>query len=202
MPFDALVASTSPRTLSEALEDRGIVPVSAEVLATHKRAQLEKFGPSFWFRLQASPPIALVAFGLIVGAMAAAVKGFAPQSTPPALGVGLLFLMVLVAASGLVRVRAGSRWEERWVPAMSLDGLGVPESIGATARRLHREMPDSSLILGELVREEVVLDPYLLLALGDERACLGVWDGTQIIYCANPCERSVSTGNGLGSRYS
>jgi hypothetical protein len=69
---------------------------------------------------------------------------------------------------------------------MSLDGLGVPESIGATARLLHREVRGSSLILGELVREEVVLDPYLLLALGDEQACLGVWDGTQIIYRANP----------------
>ena len=55
MPFDALVTTTSPRTLSEALEDRGIVPVSPEVLATHKRAQLEKFGPSVSYRLQAPP---------------------------------------------------------------------------------------------------------------------------------------------------
>jgi hypothetical protein len=188
MPFDALVATTSPRTLSEALEDRGIVPVSPEALATHKRAQLEIFGPSFWYRLQASPPIALVASGLFVGAMAAAVMGFALPSTPLAFSVGLLWtlLMVLVAASGWVRLRAGSRWEERSVPATSLDGLGVPESIGATARRLHREVPGSSLILGELVRDEVVLDPYLLLSLGDERACLGVWNGTQIIYCGSP----------------
>jgi hypothetical protein len=188
MPFDALVTTTSPRTLSEALEDRGIVPVSPEVLATHKRAQLEKFGPSVSYRLQAPPPIALVASGLIAGAITAAIKGLALPSTPSAFGVGLawMFLTVLVAASGLVRLRACSRWEERWIPAMSLDGLGVPESIGATARLLHREVRGSSLILGELVREEVVLDPYLLLALGDEQACLGVWDGTQIIYRANP----------------
>jgi hypothetical protein len=204
MPFDALVTATSPRTLFEALEVCGIVPVRSEVLATHKQAQLEKFGPSFWYRLRASPLIALVASGLIVGAMAAAVKGFAPPSTSLGFGVGLgwMVLMLLVADSGLVRLRAGSRWEERCVTAASLDDFGVPESIGAIARQLRREVPGSSLVLGELVREKVVLDPYLLLARGEERVCLGVWDGTQIISCANSSQRSVSTGSCLVSLYS
>jgi hypothetical protein len=105
MPFDALVTTTSPRTLSEALEDRGIVPVSPEVLATHKRAQLEKFGPSVSYRLQAPPPIALVASGLIAGAIAAAIKGLALPSTPSAFGVGLAWMFPNGAGR---RQRAGS----------------------------------------------------------------------------------------------
>jgi hypothetical protein len=38
--------------------------------------------------------------------------------------------------------------------------------------------------LGELLQEEVVLDPYLLLRCGGERVCLGIWDERRIIAAA------------------
>src|ERR1700733_12452674 len=57
-----------------------------------------------------------------------------------------------------------------------LEISGVPEPIAAMARSMHRKVPGSSVILGTLVRESVVLDPYLLLVRDEERVCLGLWD--------------------------
>jgi hypothetical protein len=39
-------------------------------------------------------------------------------------------------------------------------------------------------VLGELPREEVVLDPYLLLEHDRQSICLGIWDGRRIIAAA------------------
>jgi hypothetical protein len=38
--------------------------------------------------------------------------------------------------------------------------------------------------MGELMQESAILDPYLLLVLGEERVCLGVWDDAGIIASA------------------
>jgi hypothetical protein len=40
------------------------------------------------------------------------------------------------------------------------------------------------MILGELLQQQVVLDPYLLIVYGNERICLGIWDGRRIIAAA------------------
>ena len=44
-----------------------------------------------------------------------------------------------------------------------------------------RELPGATLILGELVQDTAVLDPYLLLTYRGERICLGIWDGDELI---------------------
>jgi hypothetical protein len=78
-------------------------------------------------------------------------------------------------------VRAGSHWEERWVPVDWLADLDVPEPIARLARDLSRKVPGASLILGELKQEYVVLDPYLLLDRDGEQVCLGIWDNNEIV---------------------
>jgi hypothetical protein len=93
-------------------------------------------------------------------------------------------VIALLVVFGVFRGRAGSHWEERWVAGAWLRGLGVPEPIAAIALSLHRETPGSSLILGELIEDEVVLDPYLLLERDGEIVCLGIWDEGCIIACA------------------
>jgi hypothetical protein len=62
-----------------------------------------------------------------------------------------------------------------------LETYGVPRSIAAQARLLLRELPGAMLILGELVQDTAVLDPYLLLTYRGERICLGIWDGDDLI---------------------
>ncbi len=44
-------------------------------------------------------------------------------------------------------------------------------------------MPRTRLILGELKREETVLDPYLLIEHDGESVCLGIWEDDKIIAC-------------------
>ena len=186
MPFDALVAPARPRSLAEALREQGLSPVSWQKLTDHKRAQLETFGPGFWHQHQAWLPVGLLGS---VGCMAAS-GGFAnrvmPASVLPSwLTLGWMCVIALLVVFGVFRGHAGSRWEERWVAGAWLRGLGVPEPIAAIALSLHRETPGSSLILGELVQEEVVLDPYLLLECDGETVCLGIWDDGRIIACAD-----------------
>lgn len=186
MPFDAMVAVTRQRTVSEALERHGLTQVAWEVLAAHKQAQLEKFGPSFWYRHQAAVSMGLVVASPVVGAFAGAINGFTGHSSALTIGSSFAWmcLVAVLTGVGLIRLRAGSHWRERWIPAGLLGDLGVPEPIAATARLLRRDLPGATLILGELMREEVVLDPYLLLEYGDERVCLGIWEDGEVIACA------------------
>ena len=185
MPFDALIAPARPRTLAEALLDQGLTPVSRQTLAEHKRAQLEAFRPGFWQQHQTWLPVGLLGS---VGAMAAS-GGYANRVMPTSLlpswlTLGWMCVIALLVVFGVFRGRAGSHWEERWVAGAWLRGLGVPEPIAAIALSLHRETPGSSLILGELIEDEVVLDPYLLLERDGEIVCLGIWDEGRIIACA------------------
>jgi hypothetical protein len=183
MPFDALLAP--PRLLAEILDELGATPVSLETLAAHKQAQLERFAPSFWYQHQTWLPVGLVGS---VGCMAfggGIANGAFPGSMLPSwLSLFWLSVIALLILFGVFRVRAGARWRERAITVGMLGELGVPAPIACLARDLQREARGSSLILGELVQEEVVLDPYLLLQYGQERVCLGVWDERHIVAAA------------------
>ena len=186
MPFDALVAPARQMSLREILADHDTSPVSLEALAAHKQAQVERFAPSFWFRHQALLPTALL--GSVAGM--AASGGVAQQLQngspwPSVLTLGWMCVIGMLIGAGVFRVRAGSHWEERWVPIGWLEDLGVPERIAALARTMHREAPGSALILGELIQDEVVLDPYLLLERDGDLVCLGIWEDGQIVACAH-----------------
>ena len=187
MPFDALIALPEPGTLAQALADRCIVPIRWASLAAHKQAQLARFRPSFWQRHEAWLPIALVGS---VGCMAAS-GGLVHRMmtadsllswSPTLIWMGCFALLIVF---GVFRVRAGAHWQERNVPVEDLAGLEVPEDVAMMARALCRDLPRSELILGELVREEVVLDPYLILRCDQQMACLGIWDETGVIACAD-----------------
>src|ERR1700733_6143417 len=154
MPFDALIAPPEAKTLAQALDDRRIVPVGWASLAAHKQTQLTRFQPSFWQRHEAWLPIALVGS---VGCMAAsgglthAITASASLLTwtPTLIWLGSFALLIVF---GVFWVRARAYWQDRNVPAEDLDRLGVPRAIAATARKLHRDVPGSELILGELIQ--------------------------------------------------
>src|ERR1700732_550368 len=116
MPFDAMVAVTRQRTVCETLERHGLAPVASDVLAAHKQAQLEKFGPRFWDRHQAAGSMALVVASPAVGARAGAIQGFTAHSSALTIGSSFAWmcLVAVVTGTGLIRLRAGSHWRERW----------------------------------------------------------------------------------------
>jgi hypothetical protein len=182
MPFDALVAVTRQRTLADALEDHRLNPVSWTLLAEHKAEQQRRFGPSFWHRHQAMLSILLVVTSPAAGAIAAASGGFNAHSGVLAITGSFVWMcmVALVTGTGMIRLRAGSHWEEREV----LTYADVPEPIARVARQLKAEVPRARLILGELKREETVLDPYLLIEYQGECLCLGIWEGENIVASA------------------
>jgi hypothetical protein len=186
MPLDALSGTIGADSLMISFEQRDIKPVDWNTLAAHKQAQLQRFGPTFWYQHRRSLEFTLVGSIGFMALTAGAGNSLIPPSSPISLWISLAWVcLVALIVSGVLRVRAGSHWEERRLPIDRLETSGVPGPIAAVARSMHREMPGSRVILGELVRESVVLDPYLLLVRGDERVCLGLWDNTGIIASAS-----------------
>ncbi len=203
MPFDALLAPPDPRTLAQALGDRCIAPVDWTHLATHKQAQLARFQPGFWQRHEAWLPIALVGsigcmavsggltrvvapweFGTLeIGTMEIGTWGISAFAAllswlPTLIWMGSFALLILF---GVFRGRAGAEWQERILLPAEFDRLGVPDDIAATARTLVRDLPAAELILGELIEEAEVLDPYLTVQWNGQVACLGIWDDRGVI---------------------
>jgi hypothetical protein len=186
MPLDALSGTVGAESLAISVEQRHIKPVDWNTLAAHKQAQLQKFGPSFWYKHQRSLEFTLIGSIGFLALTAGAANSLMQPSSPVSIWISMAWMcLVALIVSGVSRVRAGSHWEERRLPIDMLETSGVPQPIAAMARSMHREMPGSRVILGELIRESVVLDPYLLLVQGEERVCLGLWDYTGIIASAS-----------------
>jgi hypothetical protein len=186
VPFDALLAPSEPKTLAQALDDRCVVPIALARLTAHKLAQLARYQPSFWQRHEAWLPIALVGS---VGCMAASgglTRGFAADASLLGSAPSLIWMssFALLLVFGVFRVRAGAYWRERGVAVEDLERVGVPGDVAATARLVHRDLRGCGLVLGELVQQEVVVDPYLIVTYDGEMACLGIWDEDGMIACA------------------
>ena len=183
MPFDALVAVARQRTIADSLEDHGLNAVPWQTLAEHKVEQQRRFGPSFWYRHQAMLSIMLVVTSPAAGAIAAASGGFTAHSGVLAITGSFVWMcmVALITGTGMIRLRAGSHWEERQV----LTFADAPEPIARVARLLKSEVPGARLILGELKREETVLDPYLIMEYQGECVCLGIWENDQVIACCD-----------------
>ncbi len=186
MPFDALVAVTRQRTIADSLEDHRLNPVPWQTLTEHKADQVRRNGPSFWHRHQAMLSIMLVVTSPVAGAVAAASGGFNAHSGVLAItgSFAWMCMVALITGTGVIRLRGGSHWEEREVSPRLLVKDDVPEPIARIARLLQQDVPGARLILGELKRQETVLDPYLLIEHKGECACLGIWENNDVIACA------------------
>jgi hypothetical protein len=184
MPFDALVAVTRQKALCDALDDHRLEPVAWTALAEHKAAQQRRYGPSFWYRHQATVSIMLVVASPVAGAIAGASGGFTAHSGVLAITGSFMWMcmVALITGTGLIRLRAGAHWQEREVTTAFL--ADVPAPIARVARLLRDEVPDARLILGELKRHEAVLDPYLLIEHAGECVCLGIWENGKVFACA------------------
>ena len=131
MPFDALVAVTRQRAISNSLEDHGLKAVPWETLAEHKVAQQRRYGPSFWYRNQTILSILLVVASPMAGAVAGASGGFSAHSGVLAITGSFVWMcmVALITGTGLIKLRAGSHWEERQVSVSFLADADIPEPI-------------------------------------------------------------------------
>jgi hypothetical protein len=178
MPLDATSQIVTLSPLTAALAEFPIEPVTAQALDAHKRAQLRRFRPSFWYQHRFPLAGALLASILCLGAAAGMTDGLMTETRwlPLYVTTAWTVLVTVAIAGGAFRLAAGPQWEERWLPVGWLRRTGVPEPIADLAEALHRAVPGSALILGELVQQAEVLDPYLLIEYEGEQVCLGIWD--------------------------
>ncbi len=170
-------------TLTGALANLGITPISLDELDRHRLAQVRAHPASFLYRHRWIAPL------LTVSSFGVSVAGAAVVGTSVA-AVSVILAGMLPALAGIIlasrKVRGEAYWVERRLFERDLALAKVPPAIGRIARTVKREFPPARLILGELRQDTVVLDPYLIAECGDERVVLGIWDGDQVIACAGP----------------
>jgi hypothetical protein len=165
MPFDALVRTTH-QNLPDALAFYGIEPVSDEVLVRHKREQMRLTRASF---LVTWKPWMLLGT-LVLGVAAYTVDGW---ETGIVAAISTMLFVMGRAMYGGVRPLLG---QGRWRETANVPYWVAPQPIRDVARDLLDHLPEGKLIIGKLVRDEVVLDPYLLFEWRGEQVCLGIWD--------------------------
>jgi hypothetical protein len=198
MPLDDLIGrghsftlrDLSPcTTLGEAIRRLGLTPVSQDLLEEHRREQVRLHPAGFLYRHRWIAPL------LTVSSFGVSVAGAALVGTSVA-AVSVILAGMLPALGGIVlasrKVRGEAYWVEKRLMEYELPTARIPAVIRGLAHATKREFPPARLILGELRQDTVVLDPYLIAEYGDDRVILGIWDGDEVIACA---ER---TGFGVG----
>jgi hypothetical protein len=113
----------------------------------------------------------LLVAGPAVGTVVAMSGGFSGHSGVLVITSNFVWMCIVftfLIGTNVIRLRAGSRWEERTIRVYG----DIPEPIARVARLLYNELSGSRLILGELKQQEVVLDPYLLI---EHNANLFAW---------------------------
>jgi hypothetical protein len=174
----------------------GITPVPNDVLDRHKAVEVARRPGSWAYRHHLLANV-LMPLGAMVSGVGIA---FAMLSMVVAMAlghnnlVGLYFLfgfgcfMVCcwILSSGAlsrgVKVFGPAEWYERDIHVRWMPHNGVPRSIANTAERIMADgHSDMRLVLGTLVQDYKVVDPYLVVRRGDEQIVLGIWDNNEII---------------------
>jgi hypothetical protein len=183
-------------TLDCALASSGIVPVPDDILQAHKRAEIVKHPPSFFYR---HPDLQ---WRILLGSFVAMVANFAvltiaPDGTPLVMWAALLAMVCAVVMTKFalfVSVLGPAEWiEHRRVYRPNLlhhDFVTMPDPLRRVIARLHETDPTIEYNIGILEQQTTVLDPYVLACHVDPdtgmttTACLGIWDGADIIEIA------------------
>lgn len=184
MPFDG----TRNASLAERLAWAGITPVPDSVLEAHKAAEIRKHPESRLYRHREKMPRYIVQVSYAIGglmASGATVLWWGPDTsnavffgTLCGIGATIASLMTSITVLSEIQIKGPAEWQER------LWGGELPTALTVIARAAQQVEPRSRLVIGELIQDSVVLDPYLILSTGTERVCLGIWDGEAIIAIA------------------
>jgi hypothetical protein len=188
MPFDA-AGFTVETTLDDFLKRLGITPVPMAQLLAHKKQQLRRNPPSlfatpkpFLFCGMLGCFTGLVLHWLTGNPMGAGVVVVATLLGMCTLAASFFVASAIVGITGM-RLRGRAYWKEAY-SAMCFD-RAIPEPIREVVQRVRRSLPENGLIVtGELIQNEAVIDPYVVVHLNGQRACLGIWLDDKVIACA------------------
>lgn len=180
MPFDVLVNPSF--TLADHLHVLGIRPIPMEQLDAYKAEQVRLHPKHFLLRRWTfAVTFAVYMVGSIyhaeplkiVGApwWAWLMVGFGCAGMALVMTTVTYMLVSMYLSSAGLKVKTQAFWREKtaFLPA-------VPQDIRAIARKIDANMIDATWQIGELIQDEIVIDPYLLVQYKGETACIGIWD--------------------------
>lgn len=167
MPFDGLSHGLPP--LAALLRRHHLESISDDKLRAHKDAELRRH-PANYLHNNPNAIYGVMAGG--IGVVVLEYSGSLMLGYPQLIPVGMLMSLMLVIYLSCARPRGPTHWEERPIKCL----LGVPDPIAFLAERLKADNSLVTFSLGELKQDNAVLDPYLIVTLGNETACLGIWD--------------------------
>jgi hypothetical protein len=153
--------------LARTLKDAGIEPLDKRAVARYQASE-RRFANRFWWKIGAVM-VTLAAFENVMYAS----RGTASVGDQEAVYViGGAFVLGVAMAAAFIR----KSWFQ-WV-TKSLIGYDrpVPEFALAYALAIKRENPDVEFHVEELVREDHVADPFLVVYFGQAAAYIAVWD--------------------------
>jgi hypothetical protein len=180
-----------PNTLAYHLRTLGIRPVPLAVLEAHKAEQLRLNPPHVMATIKPYAATFLVStFGYLAQAK------FLCQANLDVVTIVMMTVAGLITTllAWVIITMAFSRygWEmlgrAQWVDsAINIQGRSwsTPRPILTVALRLKECCPNVKFVQGDLIQNDISLDPYLIAELDGERICLGIWDGFKIVASAD-----------------
>ena len=185
MPFDAI---SSPPSLTFIVRCLGIAPIPRVDFETYKDFQLREHpgNPWYHYRFLAEAIISIFflacGLGVIAGCVTAVIwlgtyAGMICMLFAFGSATMLAFLIMSGVLIGTLTLTGPATWSESDVVWSE-----VPIEIAAVARHVLHHIPDARPMVGKLVQDTRVLDPYLIIRRGDEEVCLGIWDDHGVLY--------------------
>lgn len=199
MPFDGLVQAHTVDlkrcSIDALLASYSIEAVSQEALEQHKAEQVAKHPASLFYRRPSLHRLAVV-LASVATLTSVAVFMYSQTTSPTAASISalaavMICMMTMVELVVFTRVKRPASWREARV-SVDVDAVRntLPLPILDLVDRIDSGAHGVRFTVGTLYQEHVVLDPYILAEKFDHdraamtTACLGIWDGDQIIQIA------------------
>lgn len=172
--------------LHVAVSRAALDPIPDAVLCEHKAEQLRLNQPGwlyeYRFAVQLSAIFMAIALLVITVLLMADARYVSGAGALICLMVFLLFM-----DSGKLVAKGPPVWQETPVKAdlgLALAPDGIPVRVWGAMARLQAELPEVEFKMGRMMREEIVIDPYIVAKYGNTEICLGIWEGDDVIMCA------------------
>lgn len=185
MPFDLLGGQTV-KSLTDHLTSIGIAPVPMATLKAHKAEQVRRHPANLLITYKPYAAIG-VAVMLALGSPALLEGNFDLLPVVGMAGIAAFGTSFLLIAGFCdlcnIRLRGRAIWFEddiyRNAPLPDM-----PPVIRKVVEDVRRFSPRVQVRYGQLIQRSELIDPYIVVECGDERACLGIWEDDRVVAVA------------------
>lgn len=204
MPLDSLQTvndvDSDIITLARAAEILGITPIPQSRLDAHKQSEVRKHRGT-WVGRHPDLADALLRFYAVV-AMFGGVLGMLviifsltdsliSNSSPNQWLLGVSSGCIITFTGSIVLCCMIMDWDKiylaqaKWIETEQLYRITIPADIRRLGNHIKSLVPEAHLVVGTLVQEKVILDPYLLMRCDKQPDLIvGIWDDAGILQIA------------------